>query len=152
MKITKITKLQWKRFNIRVTPISNSTKIDGASVIQKLHIPGFCCEIHYTHARYIIIYNHECNSKLHISNWSRFRFGIVRAFDDSAVLISSDQGGPGSALCSLFFCYILSPLVVHSVVFFASVADPFFRSPPPPTTESRWEGRNCEDGARNYFG
>ena len=53
MEITKITKLQWKRFNIRVTPISNSTKIDGASVIQKLHIPGFCCEIHYTHARYI---------------------------------------------------------------------------------------------------
>ena len=49
----------------------------------------------------------------------------MRAFDDS------DQGGPGSALCSLFFCYILSPLVVHSVFFFASVADPFSRSPPP---------------------
>jgi hypothetical protein len=54
-KIGKITALPWNWYKIRMTPKSNTNKIDGASVIQKLHIPSFCCKIHYTHARYYIV-------------------------------------------------------------------------------------------------
>ena len=57
-KIVKLTALHRNRFKIRMTPISNTSQIDGASVIEKLHIPSFCCKIHYTHARYYIVSVH----------------------------------------------------------------------------------------------
>jgi len=34
------------------TPLKKKKKIEGASVIERLHKPRFCFEIHYTHARY----------------------------------------------------------------------------------------------------
>lgn len=52
-KIGQITVLHWNRFKIKMTPKSNTSQIDGASVIETLHIPSFCCKSHYTHARYI---------------------------------------------------------------------------------------------------
>jgi len=42
-----------KRFKKQQAPKRHTKEIDGASVIMKLHIPGFCCKSHYTHARYI---------------------------------------------------------------------------------------------------